>query len=160
MKAVGSFSDDKVICASDWETYLKLSIKGNVGYIKEPLVVYRWHPGNLSNFVNIKAKFYERLYVIEKIFREYESDVKIPALQDQVIKNQWGNFIKSLPSLKASMGRNLEILDCIKEVYSGRREVFFNIRLFPYLILALFLPSSLLKVLRKLKNMCSGFANV
>ena len=147
---VRGFMDDKIICASDWELYLKLSLRGDVGYIKEPVVAYRWHPDNLSNLVNIKDRFYERLYIVDKIFEESGSKRLLTEWRNCAIESQWKNFVKSFPSLKASFGRSLEVLNCIREVYSGRKIILLDIRLFPYLASALFFPSAFLRLLRRL----------
>src|SRR5262249_41350693 len=46
--AVGKFYSD-LGYAPDYEMWLKLCIKGQVAFISQPLLQYRWHKGNASH---------------------------------------------------------------------------------------------------------------
>jgi hypothetical protein len=48
----------------DWEFFIRLSRVGDIGFLSDPVVKYRWHPSNLSH-----NRRWERLDVVHGISR-------------------------------------------------------------------------------------------
>jgi len=51
--AVGQF--DPALCwGQDWDLFIRITEYGPVGFVMEPLMIYRWHPGGISHYRGIE----------------------------------------------------------------------------------------------------------
>lgn len=48
LDVVGGF-DTSLRWGQDWELFMRIAEHGPIGFVNEPLMVYRWHPGGLSH---------------------------------------------------------------------------------------------------------------
>lgn len=59
--AVGMF-DPALRWGQDWDLFIRIAAYGPVGFVMEPLMIYRWHPGGISHHRGI-----ERLDMFQSI---------------------------------------------------------------------------------------------
>ncbi|MGB9751120.1 MAG: hypothetical protein C0183_21925 [Roseiflexus castenholzii] len=59
--AVGMF-DTQLRWGQDWDLFIRIASYGPVGFVEEPLMIYRWHPGGISHHRGI-----ERLDMFQSI---------------------------------------------------------------------------------------------
>ncbi|MCX7957121.1 MAG: glycosyltransferase [Endomicrobia bacterium] len=63
---VGGFYDEKIV-AEDWDMWLRISIHYPLGYIYQPLVIYRYHPNRKTNIRNISEQIKRVYNTVERI---------------------------------------------------------------------------------------------
>ncbi len=68
--AVGMF-DPALRWGQDWDLFIRIAQYGMVGFVMEPLMIYRWHPGGISHHRGI-----ERLDMFQMIARRGIARVK------------------------------------------------------------------------------------
>lgn len=64
---MGSLLHDEALLHSDWELWIRLMAYGRVGFIDEPLVLYRVHGENISMTIDPEVNFRECLKVMTSL---------------------------------------------------------------------------------------------
>lgn len=93
-QSIGGMSNDWVY-ASDYELWMRLSMRWNVGYIAEPLVSWRRHPQALSRRVQVHPEGASETYrVLSKVFSTSELPTEIKDV-DKLYRNAIRNISTS-----------------------------------------------------------------
>lgn len=150
----GVFSDFDRTNALDWELRLKLAILGSVGFVKEPLVTYRWRAGNLSNNPDKMVRWFkEDIICIENAIEFGESTYgkgAFEGLKKKAIATRCKGCLSALPMLKLK-GLNYGCMcDVLRYIYTVDKKVFIN----PIALKAAFslLPKDVLAFIFKVKH--------
>lgn len=82
-KKVGG-RDENITNCCDWDLWLKLSFRWDVGYIASPLGVMQLHGSNMhENFVRSGKAYKESIYILDKVFNEFELTNEERKLKDK-----------------------------------------------------------------------------
>ncbi len=150
---VNAFGNFQLIYSPDWEFRLKVSLNGDVGYIKDSLFVYRLHENNLTKKLSLYTRLLDGIACIESVLeyaqnKTYINDFK--QLRKRAIKKYCQLYLFSLPVYKI-YGMNLfELLLFAKKIIQIDKGVLLNFNVLK--LVAIFLPKSILKILRIIKR--------
>lgn len=68
--AVGVF-DPALRWGQDWDLFIRIAAYGPVGFVMEPLMIYRWHPGGISHHRGIERLDMFQSIALRGIMRVY-----------------------------------------------------------------------------------------
>jgi len=74
-REVGLF--DENLAAVDWDMWIRISKKYDFDFVREPLVKYYIHKGNISSTIGLQKKEKDIKYIFEKYKKYYKADFKL-----------------------------------------------------------------------------------
>jgi glycosyltransferase involved in cell wall biosynthesis len=95
---LGGF-DESLVILEDWDLMIKLSRKGGVLSIEQPLALYRVHSGNRSRDVDLHVE--PGLRVLDRLFADEELPEAVRAHRDEI----YGRFYSMLAGAAFRTGR-------------------------------------------------------
>jgi glycosyltransferase involved in cell wall biosynthesis len=83
-EAVGGF-DPRLGTSADWDFLVRFLLRYSLGWVDEPLVLYRLHGNNMSH--NVRAMEHDMLLALEKFFASKELCPELRALRHRAYAN-------------------------------------------------------------------------
>lgn len=161
---VGAFDDPQIEFAPDMELWAKLALRGDVGFVRKPLVFYRWHGNNLSNsleyrsLLDVNLYFVHRLLTIAEALRPLKVDLR--TLRIQATRLAFRTHLNAAPYFRAIGSINrVDVFSALLEVVRKDAMALVSVSTIARVIGAISLPSSALKQFRDLKTAATARLN-